>query len=354
MRILDRYIGQMVQVSVLAALSVILVIFDLNEFVNQVDNIGRADFTTWTAFLYTLLWTPSTIYQVFPMAALLGTLLGLGMLASHSELVVVRAAGISKFRIAFAVVKSMLALVVIVFFIGEVVVPHTEQYAEQMKLKALESRVSLDSEYGLWMRDGNTYINVRSVDLAGRLRDVTLNQVEPQHGLRYILHAEMAEYDGKLWQLHNVEEMRVSQDGVKKTHYKKKSWQSLIDPQMLDTISFNPDSLSLWSQLEYIHYLRNNGLNYRSYELAMWNKIVAPFTIIAMVLLAVPFIFGSQRQGSLGKQVVLGFVIGIIFYIASRLMAQVGLVYNIPAALAASLPTLVIFAMTGWLFKKAH
>jgi len=352
LRILDRYIGQVVQISVLAALSVILVVFVLSKFVNEYNNIGRADYSTWVATIYVLLWLPTMIYQVFPMAALLGTMLGLGMLANHSELVVVRASGVSKFRIAIATLKSMVALVVIVFFIGEVIAPQTEQYAEQMKLKALESRVSLNTEYGLWMRDGNTFINVRSVDFEGTLRNVTLNHIDPENGLTLILHAETAKYDGKQWQLHNVLESHVGHDGVKQIHFDTKSWESLIDPEMLDTISFNPDSLSLWSQIEYIDYLRNNGLNYRLYELAMWNKIVAPFTIMAMVLLGVPFIFRSQRNTNLGKQVVLGFLIGIIFYIGNRLMGQVGLVYDIPAALSASIPTLVILAATGWLFKR--
>ncbi|WP_455217334.1 LptF/LptG family permease, partial [Kaarinaea lacus] len=213
MKNLDRYIGQIVQVSVLAAMSVILVIFALSKFVNEFDRIGQNDFTTTVASLYVLLWMPKMIYEIFPMAALLGTMLGLGTLANSSELVVIRAAGVSKLRIAGSVVKSMLVLTLIVFFVGEVIAPDAEQYAEQMKLKALESRVSLNTEYGLWIRDGNTYINVRSIDLDGNLKNISLTILDNKTGITRIIKARTARYTGEEWQMENVFESHVSLDG---------------------------------------------------------------------------------------------------------------------------------------------
>ncbi len=354
MRLLDRYIGQAVQIGVLSVIAVMLTLFALINFINEFDKIGRADYTTWLAVEYVALWLPKLAYQVFPLAALLGTMLGLGVLANHSELIVIRAAGVSKLRIAVSVIKSMLALVVLIFFVGEVIAPPAEQYAEQMRLKAMESRLSLNTEYGLWVRDGDAFIHVRSVGYDGELIGIKLAIVNDNREVVRLIRAKSARFDGEVWQLKDVTESHISHDGIKQRHLAQKPWKSLLDPEMVETVSFNPDSLSIWNQLEYIDYLRNNGLNYRIYELAMWNRIISPLTIFAMVLLAVPFMFRLQRSTSLGRQVVLGFLIGIVFYIANRLMGQMGLVYDIPAALSASIPTLSILVAALWMFRRTQ
>jgi len=354
MRILDRYIGQAVQTAVLAVLGVMLSLFLLVNFINEIEKVGRADYTVWHAVAYVLLWLPKLAYLAFPLVALLGTLLGLGMLANHGELVVLRAAGISKLRVALSVTKAMLALIVIAFIVGEVIAPPAEQYAEQMRLRALSSKVSFNQQFGLWVRDENTYIHVQSVDANDRLLGIDLYLFNAKRELQRRIQAKSGVFDGTQWQLQDVTETVINEAGVRVLHHATLPWQTVLDTELVGTVSYNPDSLSIWDQAAYIDYLKSNGLDSRIHELALWNKIVAPFTIMAMLLLAVPLAFGSQRQASTGKRIVIGFAIGLVFYITNRLTGQMGVVYDVPPFFAASIPTLLVLAFALWMYRRLH
>ncbi len=354
MRLLDRYVGQAVQLAVLGVLAVVTMLFVLVNFFTEFEKVGRVDYTAWKALEYVLLWLPKLIYQFFPMAALLGTMLGLGLLASHSELVVIRAAGVSKLRIALAALKSLLALILIAFFIGEVVAPPAEQYAEQMKLQALGSKITFNTRFGLWLRDGQTVVNVRSLQREGRLQGVTLYLFDAQRNLTRRIDARSARREGDAWILERVRVADIRPAGIRVAHRKTMPWQTSLDQDLVDTITYNPESLSIWDQVAYIGYLKRNGLDARLYELALWNKIVMPFTILAMVLLAVPFVFVSGRQTGMGRQVMIGFLIGIVFYIIDRLAGQMGLVYDFPPWLSAGMPTLLILMASAWLYRRLN
>ena len=136
----------------------------------------------------------------------------------------------------------------IVFFVGEVIAPPAEQYAEQMRLKAMESRVSLHTEYGLWVRDGNTFVHIRTVGSEGELLDVELAVVHDNRELVQIVHAASAKHDGNQWHLYDVAISHLSHDGVRQEHLEEKAWDSLLAADIVDTVSFNPDSLSIMKQ----------------------------------------------------------------------------------------------------------
>jgi lipopolysaccharide export system permease protein len=354
MRILDRYIGQTVLVSIVSVVVVILSLFVLISFVNEFEKIGRAEYTVWQAILYVGLNIPQTVYEIFPMAALLGTMVGLGILSKNSEMVVIRASGVSRLRISMAVIKSALLLVVLVVIIGEAVAPPAIQYAKQTRIKALASQLSLNTGFGLWARDGKTFINVRNVDNDGRLVDINLYTLNDNGELSQQLHAATARYDGSAWQLQSVTQSQISHSGVTQTNLLTLEWQTLLDPDLVGIVSLEPTNLAVWKLYEYIRYLRRNGLESEQYELALWNKLFAPFTILAMVLVAVPFIFGSQRQTSIGLQIVIGFMVGVVFYIANQLAGQIGLVYDLLPVISASLPTLLVLALAAWQFHRTR
>ena len=354
MRILDRYIGQTVLISIVSVVVVILSLFVLISFVNEFEKIGRAEYTVWQAILYVGLNIPQTVYEIFPMAALLGTMVGLGILSKNSEMVVIRASGVSRLRISMAVIKSALLLVVLVVIIGEAVAPPAIQYAKQTRIKALASQLSLNTGFGLWARDGKTFINVRNVDNDGRLVDINLYTLNDNGELSQQLHAATARYDGSAWQLQSVTQSQISHSGITQTNLLTLEWQTLLDPELVGIVSLEPTNLAVWKLYEYIRYLRRNGLESEQYELALWNKLFAPFTILAMVLVAVPFIFGSQRQTSIGLQIVIGFMVGVVFYIANQLAGQIGLVYDLLPVISASLPTLLVLALAAWQFHRTR
>lgn len=348
MKLLERYIGQAVIIGVFSVLAVLVALFALIGFVDELDQIGRGNYTLWHALLYTLLNMPRQMYEIFPMATLLGTMLGLGMLANNRELVVMRTAGLSLTRIVWAIMKTAGMLILLAMVIGEVIAPPVYEYSNQKRLQLMEAKISLNTQYGLWARDGDTYINVRRVDSKAKLQGIHLYTFDGQR-MQTLIRAKSARYDGEQWLLKNVTRYDIDDQALQKRQVDELPWHTLLDPALINVVSVDPDTLPVWKLYNYIDYLRDNGLDSGQYELAMWGKAVMPFTLAAMVLLAVPFVFGSQRHTGIGQQILIGFLIGIVFYIGNRLAGQMGLVYDFPPALAAALPTaLVIGASLLW------
>ncbi len=352
MKILERYIGRTVAMSIVTVTLVISSLFLLIGIAGEFDRIGSSNYTFFMAVKYTLLLLPDRIYDFFPLAALLGSILGLGALANSSELVVIRTAGVSMFQIVAAIMKTALAFMLIVFVLGEVIAPPALQYAKLQQVKALSKDISLNTQYGLWARDSNTYIHVQRANNEGKLFDIHLYRLNEQYQLKQILHAKTADYDGKNWQLTDIKQTDISLKKVNVSHIDSMQWETLLDPDLVSIVTFKPNKLPLWKLSSYINYLKDNGLDAAQYELAFWSKITMPFTIAAMVLLAVPYVFGSLRRTSMGQQILIGFLAGLVFFIANRLIGQMSIVYNFHPALGASIPTLLVFVGTFFMFRR--
>jgi len=352
MNTIDRYIGQAVIAGVFSVLIILTAIYVLFAFAGESGKIGQADYTVWSAIEYSLYLVPRRLYELFPLSMLLGTMLGLGWLANNNELVIIRMAGISLIRIIISIMKTAIMLMLLAMVIGEVIAPPLHQYASEQRIKALNRLINVNTDYGLWARDGETYINVNRVESNGRLIGITLYQFDERNFIERQINASYADYDGEQWILNAVKETVHKNNSFVVNNVKKMKWKTLLDLSMVKTVATKPELLSVWKLSGYIEYLKNNDLEYSKYELVYWSKIFSPFTILAMVLLAVPFVFGSVRQISIGKQILLGFIVGVVFYIGSRLIGQMGLVYGAPAMLSALLPTLIVIALTLWSYRR--
>ena len=352
MNILDRYIGQSVITGVATVLTILIVLYELFAFAGEVNQIGRADYTVWAAMQYSLLRIPQHIYELFPISMLLGSMLGLGWLANHNELVIIRMAGVSLLRIVGSIMKTAIMLMVIAMVIGEGIAPPLHQYASDQRIKALHGQINMNTDYGLWARDGDTYINVNSVNKDGRLNGITLYQFSKNNFVERKIQASQAVYDGKQWLLKSIKETIYKNNSFVVKRKKEMKWKTLLDLDMVKIVAVRPELLSIWKLNGYIDYLKNNDLEYTKYELVYWTKLFGPLTILAMVLLSIPFIFGSVRHISIGKQILLGFLVGITFYIVSRLTGQMGLVYGVPAIFSALLPNLLVIILTIWSYRK--
>ncbi|MCW8901972.1 MAG: LPS export ABC transporter permease LptG [Gammaproteobacteria bacterium] len=352
MNLLDRYIGQSVITGVATVLTIFIILYELFAFAGEASKIGHADYTFWSALQYSLLCIPQHIYELFPLSMLLGTMLGLGWLANHNELVIIRLAGVSLLGIIGSIMKTAIMLMLIAMVIGEGIAPPLQQYATEQRIKLLKSQVNLNTDYGLWARDGNTYVNVDRVDNIGQLIGITLYQFTKDNFIERQIHARHAVYDGEQWILKSVKETTHKNNLFIVNHKTEMKWKTLLDLDTVKIVAVRPELLSIWKLNGYIDYLKNNDLEYTKYELVYWTKLFGPLTILAMVLLSIPFVFGSVRHISIGKQVLLGFLVGITFYIVSRLTGQMGLVYGIPAILSALLPNLLVIALTTWSYRK--
>lgn len=352
MNILDRYIGQAVIAGVLSVLIILTAIYVIFAFAGETGKIGQADYTIWRALEYSLYLIPLRLYQLFPLSMLLGTMLGLGWLANNNELVIIRMAGISLIRIIGSIMKTAMMLMMLAIVIGEGFAPPLEQYASEQRIKALNRLINVNTDYGLWARDGETYINVNRVENDGRLIGITLYQFNDNNFIERQINATQAVYDGKQWIMKSVKETIYKNNSFSVNRVKEMNWKTLLDLSMVKIVATKPELLPVWRLTRYIDYLKSNDLEYTKYELAFWVKIFSPLTILAMVLLAVPFVFGSVRQVSIGKQILLGFIVGVIFFMGSRLIGQMGLVYSVPVVVSALLPTLIVIALTIWSYRK--
>ena len=352
MNILERYIGRSVAGAVMSVVAVLMVLYALMGFVNEFDKIGQHEYTIWYALGYSLLRLPERLYQLFPLATLLGTMIGLGMLSRNSELVVIRSSGIRLSRLILAIMKTAFILITVVVFIGEVIAPPVQQYANLKRIKALSKEISLNTEYGLWARDGKTFIHVRRVTDEGQLQGITLYQFDNVQNLESVTRAATADHVDNKWLLKDVFETQIKNNQVTKSRQQEKVWKSLLDPELVNVVSVTPEMLPIWKLDSYITYLVENGLDASQYKLAFWSKLIMPFTILAMVLIAIPFVFVSQRQTPIGKQILVGFLVGISFYILSKLAGQLGVVYQLHPGLVVSAPTILVVVAALMLLRR--
>ena len=352
MRILDRYIGKAIFGGVLSVLVVLVMLDALVGFAGQAHVIGQSGYTMWHAFGYVLLIMPQQIYELFPMIALLGTMLGLGGLANNSELIVIRAAGVSMGRFVLSISKTAFLIMLLAMFIGEVVAPPAIQYAKLQRIKIMSQQITLNTDFGLWVRDGDSYVNVRRVETNGSLTGITLYTFDERNKLKSLTRAARATHDGTDWYMSKVKKMTFTQQGVKVTKIDKLKWSTLLSPNLVSVVSVTPENLAVWKLNSYVDYLEENGLDSSVYKLTFWTKVFMPFTIGVMILIAIPFIMGSLRHAGVGQRIVTGFLGGLMFYLVNRLSGQMGIVYGLPAMLSAGLPTVLVLLWSSYYLRK--
>ncbi|MBG6289052.1 MULTISPECIES: LPS export ABC transporter permease LptG [Pseudomonas] len=354
MRKLDRYIGTTVFVSILAVLGVILGLAELFAFVDQLGQIDES-YTLTEALKFVLLTAPSRGYDMLPMAALIGCLVGLGTLASNSELTIMRAAGVSLQRIVWAVMKPMLVLMFAGILVGEYVIPYTETAAQSGRALAQSGNGSQSSKSGLWHRQGHEFIHINVVRPDGVLLGVTRYDFDENRRLQTASFARQAVFENNQWQLQGVTTtvLHAAEKRSEVVSKPSEAWNIQLSPQLLNTVVMEPEALSITGLWDYIHYLQEQGLNSNRYWLAFWTKILQPLVTAALVLMAISFIFGPLRSVTLGQRVFTGVLVGFTFRIAQDLLGPSSQVFNFPPLLAVLVPAAICAFLGTLLLKRA-
>lgn len=354
MKILDRYIGRAVVLGTLLALFILLAVDVFFGFINEVQDIGTGQYNIRDVFVYIGLTLPRRLYEIFPMAALLGSLLSLGVLASNSELVSMRAAGVSILRISRSVLQAGLIMLVAVAVIGEWVAPWMEQIAQQQRMYAQSETISFRSQYGFWARDGKQFINIKQILPDGRLGDIEVYELADNGRLKSAMRAKWAEYDPQGWRLEDVERGELENRQLRVTRADSLVWPSLLSPELLKVVSIDADDLSARDLYRYARYMRDNGLDPGRFDLALWRRVVAPVAGMVMLFLAIPFVFGPLRSVGTGQRLLWGVLTGVGFYLLNQTMSHFGQVYGLPALLSALLPPLLFFAGGLWVLRQVR
>lgn len=352
MRLLDRYIARTVITGSVLALMILTGISVFFSFVGQLGDVND-NYTVMNAITYVGLTLPRRAYEMLPTSVLLGGLMGLGALAASSELIVIRAAGVSVSRIAVSVMRAGLIIVVFAIVLGEFIAPPAEQYAQAMRSSKMTGAITLQSKNGFWARDGKTFVNIKRVLPGSRLDGITIYEYDQYQRLVKTIHAPTAVYqdDGR-WLLKDVRQSNITTGQVSAVRKQDVYWDSILNPDFLDVLVLKPVNLSALSLFRYIDYLEQNGLDTRKYDLAFWVKLVTPLSTLVMLLIAVPFVFGSLRSGSGGQRMLFGVLIGLGFHLLNQSMNHVGLVYGMPAVISAMAPSLLVTAIGIWFLRR--
>lgn len=353
MKRLDRYIGTVVAVHCVTVLAVLLTIYFFSAFVTEMGDVGKGRYNFLGAVSYSLMMLPRQAYEIFPMVALLGTILGLGTLANSSELTVIRAAGVSLQRILIAVAKTGIVLVVVVAVLGEVIAPPLEKMARVQRAQAISQNFSINGGDALWGRDGDVFIHMEKFFSSEMMAmGMTFYEFNGDGQLSRSTHASSAKYNDSVWELTDVRKYTISEQGIESEYRETDRWQTNLKPEVINIIAVPPENLSIWDLQDYIGYMDENGLDARQYKLSLWIKIVAPLATMGMVLLAVPFVAGSLRAVSVGQRIMTGSLLGIGFYLFNAIFNRVGIVYDIPPLLSAAIPTLIVFVLWAFMMRR--
>lgn len=348
---LDRYIGGAVLSATIGVMFILVGLDALSALIDEVGDISES--YTFTAILaYVALTIPRRIHEFVPFAALIGALVGLGRLASSSELVVARTAGLSLGDLAFAVMKPAILVAVLGFGVGEYVAPVAEQMAISQRAMAQRAESTVTGRHGTWNRDGSTFIHVDAVQSGGLIFGVTLLTFDADRQLSRSLHAERGTFLRDHWLLETVVTTQFEPLKTRAESQTVWRWDTEITPNLLVLEVVEPDSLPVTQLWPYAQYLSNQGLLSADIELAFWRKVMQPIAVAGLVLVAMSFIFGPLREGSMGARIFAGVVVGVVFRISQDFFGPASLIFGLAPVLAALIPILLCWIAGLWLLNR--
>lgn len=355
MNTLNRYIGREVVKGAGFAALVLLALLNFFTFADELRDLGEGNYGLGSIFLYLTLTSPHSLYELIPSGALIGGLAVLGNMASNHELVAMQAAGVSRGRIVWAVLRAGIALSLISVLISEYVIPPAERAAQMLKAAATKQQVASQTKYGVWIRDGNVYVNIREIQNQEKLGDIHIFEVAPDGRPSLAMHAARANFERGIWELKDISITRFDAAGnaAAAEHKDKDDWSSVLSPDMLDVFIVRPENLSAQDLAKYMTYQDENAQKSLAVEQAFWGRLINPLITLAMLLLAVPFVFNVRRDIGSGQRIVIGVTIGLGFYLTNRMVSHLGLVYELNAPLTMAAPPLIVLLVALIAFKRS-
>lgn len=352
MRRIDGYVMRTVGGAMFLVMVVVLSLDLIFAFIAELDDT-RNNYQTLEALWYVLLTMPRRIYDYLPLGAFMGCLVGLGSMASSSELTVIRAAGVSLKRIVWSAMKPTLIVVILGVLIGEYVAPPAERVAQSDKAVALGAGTNVASASGVWHKEGNVYIHLNAVQPNGVLHGVSRFRLDDDRQLLAASFAERAIYQGDYWLLENVQTTRFEEDRAVRETSQTLRWETGLSPSVLSVLIVKPENLSMTGLYTYATYLDEQRLNASPYWLAFWKKSLMPLGTAVMVLVAISFIFGPLRSVTMGFRVFTGLLVGLLFKYMQDLLGPMSLVYGFNPMVAVLVPIAISAVVGAILMRRA-
>jgi lipopolysaccharide export system permease protein len=356
LRVFERYLAREIYAATGLVLLAFLALFAFFDLVHELEDLGKGDYQLHHALGYVTLTMPGRVYELFPIAVLIGTLYALTLLARHSEITVLRASGLSTARLLFSLGKIGLVFVVLTFLVGEFLAPPAERAAQQLRLRATSSLVAQEFRSGLWVKDELAFVNVREVLPDTSLRGVRVYEFDRNYELRSISDAAAGQYlPPDRWQLREIVRTVFDPEGARVIRLDQAEWQSALSPDILTVLMVVPERMSLVNLYLYTRHLAENQQKTQRYEIALWKKLIYPLAALVMMALALPFGYLHDRMGNVSVKVFAGVMLGVGFHMLNGLFSSLGVINSwtpINAAITPSALFLLAAAVMMWWVER--
>ena len=367
-RIFEKYLARQIYTNFLFILFALIALFIFFDYLNEVNNL-RGNYTNYLAFIHILLKSPSRLVELIPMAGLIGAIYVFAQMASQSEFTILRMAGLNSSRGLWTLFKIGIPIIITTFVLSEWVGPYCDTKAEEMRSAALNEALGNSLKTGTWIKDklkdpdgigpekpGIRFVNVGKIKNRGEISQIRMYEFNEHHQLQVIREAMSGSYDEKgFWNLRNVTETRVIEypkenplDTVYRSTsktFQQQRLQSEVTPDILAVLLISPERMSIINLNRFINHLEDNQQNSQAYQLALWKKLIYPFTILVMLCLALPFGYLHARSGGISLKVFGGIILGMSFILFNTLFSHIGLLGSWPPFITAVIPLGVYLIM---------
>lgn len=354
MRILDIYLARRFINYFFLIIFILIVLFSLFELLSQLDDVGTGNYRLVDAFAFVALTLPKRLLDLMPISTLLGGILALGQLADRGELVAMEASGVSNMRICGVVLATGIVLMLVSGILAEVVIPGMEQLARKTRAQAMSPTNIAITREGFWARKGNSYIHVNMMLNEGEAANIDIFDFDDRGHMQTFSHAQNAKLQGnRQWVLKDITQKIIVGNEVTTKKVETLTLDSFLAAYQVSILELPPYSLSTPNLIHYINALKQSGQNSDQYSVAFWRKLSIPLTTVAMVLLALSFVFGSTRNVGSGYRITIGALTGIILYFIDQMIIQWGLLLNLSPFITAMLPVLLISSIAIIRLRRA-
>ncbi|HMH16640.1 MAG TPA: LPS export ABC transporter permease LptG [Burkholderiales bacterium] len=354
---LRTYLAREIYGATLFVFLAFLALFAFFDLINELTDLGRGEYRLQHALAFVALSVPSHVYELFPVAVLIGTLYALSHLAANSEYTVMRGSGLSPWRATSTLFRIGIVFVVATIVFGELIAPVSERAAKQLKLAMTSSIVASEFHTGLWVKDDRRFVNVREVQPDTSLSDIRVFEFDDEYHLKSISFAKRGKYLGKnIWRLSEIVLTGFTSSGSNVQRLVEMDWSSVLTPDILAVLFVVPERMSAWNLYQYSRHLSENRQKTERYEIAMWKKLVYPLASLVMMALALPFAYVHVRVGGVGVKVFSGIMLGVFFHMMNGLFSHLGLLQNWQPFISAALPSAVFLGaaalMMWWVERR--
>jgi lipopolysaccharide export system permease protein len=353
--LLVRYLNKEFFLSITMIMIGLITLFSFFDFLHEINDLGKGGYGLTQIIIYVVLSIPGHIYEIIPLAVLIGSMYAVGQLSQNSELIVIRASGFSIKKITLSLFYVGIFFSTFTLIVGDLITPDSERNAQRMKIQATNSTVSQEFKSGFWIKDGNSFVNIENVMPDATLRMINIYEFDKDFNLRNVTSAKKGIFNASQWKLKDISQTTFSENKILTEEIPNGNWKSLIRPEMMNVLIISPEKMSTLNLINFIKYLKINAQKTTRYDVALWEKIIHPLTPIIMIIFSVPFGFLQERSGGKFIKIFIGISCGIAYQICNTLIRHVGLLNDWPPYLSAVIPTLIfLFAGLYLIFRFEH